>query len=101
MSALPQEDVVLEEFARAQDALEQLHGVMSQKRVHARKDKDLRSDDPVCPAFDETIESIHQVHEGIEHLRWNIMQHAADADTSDPGKVLTSEQQIRDFLSTL
>ena len=85
----------------AQEALENLHSVMAKKLDAAKNAKELRKDDPVCPAYSDTMEVICELHESIETLRWNIMQHNANLDTSDPGKTLSTPEDIEKFLSSL
>ena len=91
----------LEAMEQAQNAIEKLHSVMAKKLEAAKNDKALRKNDPVCPAYRQAMGVICELHENIETLRWNIMQHNANLDTSDSGAVLRTPAEIKKFLSSL
>jgi hypothetical protein len=97
----PVDEGALEAMEKAQDAIENLRKVMATKLAAAKKARELRKDDPVCPAYSQAIDVICELHDSIETLRWNIMQHNANLDTSDPGKTLRTPAEIKKFLATL
>ena len=85
----------------AQDSLSKVHQVLSQKLAAARMAPELRDDDGVADCYRAAIEAATGLHEEIEALRWNIMQHNADLDTSSPGAALSSPEDVVQFLSSL
>lgn len=85
----------------AQDALAKLHLLLSQKLSAATSAPELRDHDGIADCYRSVLEVASGLHDEIEALRWNIMQHNADMDHSDPGPGRSSPEDITRFLSTL
>lgn len=96
--AIPED--VLPVFEQLQDDLASLHGLMRQKRAAAQRAAELCDGDGVCEAYSEAMEGIHGLHECIETLRWLIMEHNAELESST-GDVLTSAEEVERYLASL
>lgn len=95
------EEAVLDLFEDLQGHLEKLHTQLEISHKSAKADPELCDEDGVADVFRDAINAVCSWHEQVEMLRWNILQHNAALDTSDPGVALTSAEQIDEFLATL
>lgn len=92
---------ILDVFEEVQDGLGRLHATLEKKLSFAKADTKLRDEDAVCDVYDQACESLRELHDTIEHLRWDLMQHNATRDRSNAGPELTTEDSVRVFLASL
>lgn len=96
-----EESLLMADLGKTQESLASLHTGLNRGHNSARRDPALTEQDGVESTFAEAIAHVDGLHEDIETLRWNIMQHNASLDTSDAGHALTNDQDIDAFFSRL
>lgn len=95
------EDKTIDSFDRAEDSLGAMHSAMRTMHDAMKRNSKLRDSDGVCEAFIETLNTLADLHEVVERLRWTLMLHNAALDTSDAGPELSTESEIHEFLASL
>ena len=95
------EGEIMSGLAETQELLGKLHARLSRKRAYALQDQSLTEQDGVESIYAEAISEVDGLHEDIETVRWSIMQHNAALDTSSPGEVLTTAQDVDLFFSRI
>ena len=97
----PMPEDLIDVYEEIQGHLAKLHGRMQGGLVSAQSDNQLRDEDGVCDIYREALSAVHDLHDCIEVLRWNLMQHNAALDQSDAGKELTTAKEVEEFLASL
>src|SRR3569623_529256 len=98
--AIPEEGIV-DVLEEGQDALSKIHAIMQSKFAIAQSAPELRSEDSVGEAYEESMASVSRLHGNREDLRWNILQHNARLDGSDACRPISNSQEVLDFLAAL
>ncbi|TKD32592.1 hypothetical protein [Azotobacter chroococcum] len=86
---------------QAQDSLTATYSLLLPGLEAARKAPELKHDDGVVEAYEETIESVTSLNETIELVRWSILEHNADLEGPHKPQIMRDASAIDDFLDSL
>lgn len=87
----------------AQEAVESMYHALIDKREAGRRDRALRSDDGIEEAYSDTIAAAADLYNGLNTLRWAIMEHDADVGPRDEtgAAVFSNADDLGDFLAKI
>lgn len=97
------DDSIATSLEAAQAGVEELHGMLVEKRQHARNDHQLTEEDGIEGAYTEAIAAAADLHNVFDTLRWHIGEHDADAEpcVSDPKKIASTPDEIDSVFDAL
>lgn len=98
--ALP-EEVLVPTLEKSQDSLRITHVELGRRLKAARRAPELKNDDGVVEAYEQAIGSVMNLNHTIEQVRWAILEHNADAEGAHVPHVMSSDEEIDDFIRTL
>lgn len=95
------DDKISDTFEEAELELQKLHGLLRKKQEHGRNARELTDEqkEELIGEYEQTIESVSQLHDTLEELRWAMLDH--DGRISGPGQSITSPEELASFLQKL
>lgn len=86
------DNTITEQLEKAQNSINELYGELIERRESGREDPRLTDDDGIEESYTEAIASAADLHNGLNHLRWVIMEH--DADLSKSNQTFTDAKEF-------
>ena len=94
------EGKIVDLLEKAQERVHEYYLALIIKRNSAIADTRLCEEDGIVEAYKEIISTAADLHNGLNSLRWAIMEHDADLDTPT-GRVFTNANELDDYLASL
>ena len=98
---LDPDDSIVGTYEQAEKALQDLHRTLRSKQDRARQSEELDGDnkEQIVAEYEQTIESVSELHDELEELRWAVMNH--DGRVSGVAATITSESELDGFFKKL
>jgi hypothetical protein len=98
---LDPDDSIVASYETAEKALQDLYRTLRSKQDLARQAEELDGDnkEQIVAEYEQMIESVGELHDELEELRWAVMNH--DGRVSGVAATITSDSELDGFFKSL